>query len=157
VGEGLDVTGFIRSGSESGTSEPPALPGLVIRRFDSTVTNSGSIVASTDDCRLVRDGTFAGLRFDYDGLNQRLTFNAIGLTVFGTNVNFRATVIPAVNGSLQLFNNAQRVVHAQISFGNVFGDASANVTHVVMDRFDSGGGGGSDFYMTGTITSSYNQ
>lgn len=156
--QGVDVTGYIRSGSETGTSEPPFVPaegGLILRRFDSSVMTSGSIVARTDSCTLVRDGTAAGLRINYTNSNEKLSFNAIGLSFYGTNVNFRSTVISSASGFVQLFNNAQRVVHAQISFGDVYGAGGAQVTQVVMDRFDSAAE--NDFYLTGTITSTYNQ
>lgn len=155
LGEGLDVTGFIRSGSETGTAQPPLLPGVVVRRFDSTNMTSGQVIAATDTCNLVRDGTEAGLRINYTASDEHLTFNAVGLSFYGTNVNFRGALVSNSQGFVQVFNNAQRVVHAEISFGNVYSDGEANVTQVILDRYDDGSL--SDFYLSGTIISSYNQ
>ncbi|HMP84963.1 MAG TPA: hypothetical protein PKA41_19910, partial [Verrucomicrobiota bacterium] len=156
-GEALDVTGVLRSGSETGTAEAPYLPegGMIYRRLNSSITDAGSIVARTDSCTLVRDGTTAGLRVNFTASNERLSFNAQGLSFYGTNVNFRATTNSTASGFVQLFSNAQRVVHARITFGNVYGDGAGHVTHVQLDRFDSAAE--NDYYLTGIIFSSYNQ
>lgn len=155
-GTDLDATGFVRSGSESGTAEPPALPGMVIRRFDSSVMTSNSVVAVTDNCNLVRDGTPSGLRVQYTASGERLSVHAVGLSVFGTNVLFRTTITAASSGGVQVFRNAQRVIHADITFGNVYAEGAANVTQVFINRYDDGVTT-NDYYMTGTILSSFNQ
>lgn len=157
AGEGLDVTGVIRSGSEDGTAEAPFLPegGMIYRRLNSSVTTSNSIIARTDSCSLVRDGTTAGLRVNFTASGEKLSFTAQGLSFYGTNVNFRATTNSTSSGSIQLFSNAQRVIHARVTFGDVYGSVAGHVTHVVLDRFDSAAE--SDFYLTGIIFSSYNQ
>lgn len=153
----IRVTGAIRSGSETGAAAP-GLPagsdGLVIRRVSSTSSSSNSIVARTDVLTLIRDGTASGLRLAYLAAPGKQTICCLGVTTNGAQVVYRnALNNPVSAGSLPLFNDAQKVVHYDISFGNPYN--SAHTTHVVLDRYDDGTT--SDNYLVGTITSTYNQ
>lgn len=153
----IRVTGAIRCGSETGAAAP-GLPagsdGLVIRRVSSTSSSSNSIVARTDVLTLIRDGTASGLRLAYPAAPGKQTICCLGVTTNGAQVVYRnALNNPVSAGSLPLFNDAQKVVHYDISFGNPYN--SAHTTHVVLDRYDDGTT--SDNYLVGTITSTYNQ
>ncbi len=147
------VTGLMRLGSETGTSQP-ADRSLIFRRVRSTSNVTNQIVARTDALTLERDGTTSGLLIRHGALPGVQTINAIGLSNTGAVVPFRAVLnSPAAAGTVQLFTSAQRIVHAQISFGNTFN--SGHVTQVVLDRYDDSYT--DDNFWIGTLASTYNQ
>jgi hypothetical protein len=146
------VTGMVRIGSESGAA-PPYYPssGLVIRRVASTTTSAGSVVACTDRLTLERDGTSGGVRISWSASPGYCVVNATGVTTGGAQVAFHYAIAnPGTAGTVTVFSSAQSVSHYDISFGYTY-YTSGHHTHVVLDRYDS------DYYLMGTITSSYNQ
>jgi len=60
---------------------------------------------------------------------------------------------PVAPGTVQLFTDAQRVVHASISFGDAY--ALGQFTQVVIDRYDDLSTTGKNW--VGTVFSTYNQ
>jgi hypothetical protein len=60
----LRISGTVRLGSESGTTDAPDYPGagLIVRRIRSVTSTAGSVVAVAGTIRLERDGTEGGLR-----------------------------------------------------------------------------------------------
>lgn len=152
------VTGLLRSGSESGTSQGPTPAGLVVRRINSTSVSSNLVVARTDQLTLERDGTKAGLLIRYPASAGFQTINAVAMNNVGNLLAVHTVLTNGPAGIKQLFADAQRVVHAQISFGNTY--APSHVTQVVLDRYDDGSpsaNSGNDYYWIGTIASTYNQ
>jgi hypothetical protein len=115
---------------------------------------TGAIVARTDTVTLTRNNTAAGLTLNWGASPGYITINCIGLTTNNTQVIFRATLpSPASAGVTNVFSDAQKVVHYDISFGNTY--SSGHTCHAVLDRYDDGST--SDNYLTGTLTSTYNQ
>jgi len=142
----------IRLGSETGAAVPwyPDSTGLVIRRVASTNENASTIVARTDKLTLERDGTATGLLIRWTVSPGNSVVNATGITTSGTQVTFHYSLAnPGISGTNTVFSSSQGVSHYDISFGNPY--APMHMTHVVLDRYDT------DYYMVGTITSSYNQ
>jgi hypothetical protein len=149
----VQATGLLRSGSETGTSDPPSA-GQVIRRVNSLSAAAGNIIARTDLLTLERDGTFEGLLIRYPAGAGQQTINCVAQTLSGTSIFFHTTLNnPASPGTVQLVTSAQHAIHAQISFGNT--RLNGYVTQVVIDRYDDGTT--TDNYWVGTLTSSYNQ
>ena len=133
---------------------PAGSDGLVVRRVASTSQINGSVVARTDTVTLTRNNTAAGLTLNWVASPGNITINCIGLTTNNTQAIFRATLPnPTSAGVTNVFTDAQKVVHYDISFGNVFN--SGHTCHAVLDRYDDGTT--SDNYITGTLTSTYNQ
>lgn len=149
------VSGYLRLGSETNAASPPDYPsaGLVIRRIASTAATAGNLVARTDNLQLQRDGTVSGLRMAYATTGDFETINAFGITTNGTMVVYRNTIRNAGTNTLAIFTDSQKVVHYDISFGYVYN--TGHTCHVVMDRYDDGLT--SDYFMVGTITTTYNQ
>ena len=148
------ITGLLRSGSESGTANPPSPAGLVIRRLNSTAINISNVLARTDILTLERDGSNEGLLIRYPGGTGKQTINCLAQSFFGTNIIVRTNLNGLITaGTIQLLTSAQRAVHATISFGNTYN--AGHMTQVVIDRYDDGTT--SDFYWIGTLTSTYNQ
>lgn len=150
------VTGLLRLGSETGTSDAPAYPagsdGLLIRRISSTTYSSNNIVARTDKLTLIRDGTFSGLNIVFGANAGRQNITATGVDRNGNQVTRKV----ADNNSLAwtvVFSDAQKVVHYDISFGDTYNPG--HTCHVVLDRYDDTTT--SDHYLVGTVTSTYNQ
>lgn len=156
VNSNAQVTGYLRLGSEtnaaSGPNYPAGSPGLVIRRIASTGDGTGSLVARTDQLQLQRDGTVSGLQMAYNATGFQ-TINAFGITTNGTTVVYRNTIRNASSGTLTVFTDSQKVIHYDISFGNIYN--AGHSCHVVLDRYDDGTT--SDFYLVGTVTTTYNQ
>ena len=151
------VRGLLRSGSEAGTSEAPSPAGLVIRRINSNSTTAGQILARTDALTLERDGTTSGLLIRYPASGSSFTISCVGFNNAGTVVTFhRALVTPFIPSTVQIFSDAQRVVHAQISFGDTI-SSTGHFTQVVLDRLDDGGAYNNDARWVGTLNSTYNQ
>ena len=154
------INGLLRLGSETNTASGPGYPpsstgagGLVIRRISSTSDGAGTLVARTDALQLQRDGTVSGLQMAYNvpsGYYQ--TINAIGITTNNTQVIYR-NYLKTGAGTLYIFNDNQKIVHYDISFGNVYN--AQHTCHVVLDRYDDGSI--SDYFLVGTIVSTYNQ
>ncbi|HEY5913419.1 MAG TPA: hypothetical protein VJA21_22760, partial [Verrucomicrobiae bacterium] len=148
-------TGLLRSGSETGTSQLPNRPGLVIRRINSTSSANGQILARTDVLTLERDSSTSGLLIRYPASPGVQTINGLGMSNTGTLVPVHLVLnSPATAGTQALFANAQRIVHAQVSFGNTYN--ASHLTQVVLDRSDDGSSI-NDNYWIGTVISTYNQ
>jgi len=129
---------------------------LVVRRINSTSSSAGQVVARTDLLTLERDGTAGGmLVVNHGSPGIKETVNFLGIDSSGTprgrNLSFDNFVI---GGYLEIFDDTQNIVHAEISFGRTF-DAGQHMTQVVIDRYDDGVT--HDFYWSGTVTSTFNQ
>ena len=150
------VTGLVRLGSEQGTHNSFTVPGLVVRRVESLSQTAGQIVARTDVLTLERDGSNSGLLVRYPASPGLHVVNAIGMNNAGALVPFRTVINnPGSSGTLQVFTGAQRIVHAQITFGDVYHN-NGRVTQLVLDRTDDGVST-DDYYWVGTLTSNFNQ
>ena len=152
VAGNVRATGLLRLGSETNAagSSYPDVGGILIRRVSSQGTNNNTVVARTDKMTLERDGSNGGLLVRWSSSPGPSVINAMGVTTAGVLVSFHAGVSAgAAAGSVTVFNNGQNVSHYDITFGDAF--TPAHITHAVLDRYDS------DFFMTGTITSTYNQ
>jgi hypothetical protein len=152
------VSGALRLGSETNTASGPAYPagstGLVIRRISSTSSTAGTLIARTDTLQLQRDGTASGLQLAYTTASQLQNITGIGITTNGTQVIYRNYLrSPAGSGTLVLFNDSQKIVHYDISFGNVYN--SGHTCHVILDRYEDNIT--SDYFLVGTVTTTYNQ
>jgi len=148
------VTGLTRSGSETGTSQPPTVSstpyaGLVVRRINSSITTAGQILARTPKLRLERDGTVGGLQLAYDASNQIRNLICTGVNSSGATVNRVFTVPNEGSGVISVYTDSQQVIYANCSFGNTFGLGS--LTQVFLQRYPN------DFYWVGTVISNYNQ
>lgn len=151
------LRGLIRSGSESGTSEAPSPAGLVMRRINSTSTTSNTVVAvarnvnSTANITLVRDGTAAGFQIQYPASPGYLTIACMGIDTNGIARNFYTNLpSPASAGTVQIYSNSVGVVHFECTFGITFNSAQ-HLTQVTLSRY------GTDYFWSGTLTSTYNQ
>jgi hypothetical protein len=151
------IAGLLRSGAENGTSEAPSLAGLVIRRINSTIQNSNSVVAisrisgTITNVTLIRDGTSAGFQIQYPAApTGRLTIACMGIDSTGAQKNFYTSITtPATPGVVQVYTNTQNIVHFECSFGDPF--ANSHLTQVTLTRFTT------DFYWNGTVVSTLNQ
>jgi hypothetical protein len=149
------MNGMLRLGSETNTASGPSYPsgGLVIRRIRSTDQTVSNLVARTDALMLTRDGTAAGLAMNYSiaaGNLQNIV--AIGIDNGGVQHIYKNTLSPG-SGTLFIFANSLRIVHYDVSFGNVYN--GGHTCHVILDRYDDGST--SDNYMIGYLTATYNQ
>jgi hypothetical protein len=147
------VGGLIRSGSESGTAEPPVPAGLVVRRINSTGTSqtSNSVVAACGGLTLVRDGSNAGFQIKYPANPGLITIACMGMNTSGGQVNYYTSLPnPSTAGTVQIYSNSQNVAHFECTFGITF-DAGQPLTQVTLSRY------GTDYYWSGTVISSYNQ
>ena len=153
---GLVVTGLIRSGSESGTSEAPNPAGMVVRRINSTTFSSNSIVALArslggTNITLVRDGTVGGFQIQYPASPGNLTIACMGIDNTGTPRNFYTSISsPATAGTVQIYSNALNIEHFECTFGITY-NVGQHLTQVTLSRF------GTDYYWSGTLMSTYNQ
>ena len=160
AGNSVHVPGMLRLGSETNTASGPSYPsdGLVIRRISCTGQAVSNLLARTDALMLTRDGTAAGLAINYSipgAYNQNIV--AIGIDNGGVQHLYKNTLVGpgsgTSTGTLFIFNNSLRIVHYDVSFGNVYN--SGHTCHVILDRYDDGST--SDNYMVGYLTSTYNQ
>ncbi len=150
ISSNAQVAGLFRSGSESGTAQPPSPAGLVIRRINSTNPGSGQVIARSDLLLLERDGSNGGLMIAYPASAGEQTITAMGINNAGGQVNFFDTLPnQATAGTVQIYLDSQSVVYAQISFGNTY--LAGHVTQVTISRAYN------DNYWVGTVTSTYNQ
>ena len=147
------VSGLIRSGSESGTAEAPFPAGLVMRRINSTGTSltSNSVVAVSGVLTLVRDGTYAGFQIKYPASPGYLTIACMGINNTGGQVNYYTYLAnPGTAGTVQIYSNSQNVVHFECTFGITYYSGEP-LTQVTLSRY------GTDFYWSGNVISTYNQ
>jgi hypothetical protein len=150
----VSIPGVLRLGVENGNSEPPSPAGLVVRRINSISVATNQVVARTDNLTLERDGSHAGMLIRFPNSAGRLTINYIAMNNVGALVTGHFATNVVVGGTLQLFSDAQRITHVQLSFGDTF-DSGHHLTQVVLDRFDDTVT--SDFFWSGTLTSTFNQ
>jgi hypothetical protein len=61
---------------------------------------------------------------------------------------------PGVGSTRQLFTDGQHLAHVEISFGRTY-NSNQHLTQVVLDCYDDGTT--SDYFWSGTVTSTYNQ
>jgi hypothetical protein len=160
AGNSVRVPGMLRLGSETNIASGPRYPsdGLIIRRISSTVQTVSKLLARTDALMLTRDGTAAGLAINYSivgSYNQNIV--AIGIDNGGVQHLYKNALVGpgsgTATGTLLIFNNTLRIVHYDVSFGNVYNNG--HTCHVILDRYDDGST--SDNYMIGYLTSTYNQ
>lgn len=160
----LQVHGPIRLGSETGTSEGPntgnglqvGYKGMVIRRIASTAITAGSIVASTSEMTLERDGTAGGFQVRW------IANGSATLAIRGTITNTSGTVTGVhfetgnqfTGGTQAIFAQTDNIIFAHLIFGNFYN--ADNVTEVTIAR-SSQFGVASDNVWIGTVMSSYNQ
>jgi hypothetical protein len=150
------ITGLLRSGSETGTSELPGPPGMVVRRINSTTFASNSVVAVVRslgglNITLVRDSTAGGFQIQYPASPGNLTIACMGIDNTGTQRNFYTAITnPGAAGTVQIYSNAQNIEHFECTFGLTF-NPGQHLTQVTLSRF------GTDYYWSGTLMSTYNQ
>jgi hypothetical protein len=149
------VKGQLRVGTETNAA-PPNYPlgseGLIIRRVASTTSSTSNVVARSELMKLERDGTFAGLQVSWSAGIGDAVINATGITESGTLVAFHHHIsYPGTAGSVTVFSGAQVVSHYDISFGDPYASTFGHITHVQLERSDG------DYFMIGTVTSTYNQ
>jgi hypothetical protein len=149
----LQVSGQIRMGSETGTSQPPNYPvaggnnGLTIRRLYSSANAAGQIVAVTDEINLERDGTNGGWRINRFGGTTNQVCNCTGTNSAGGTVGKSLNNLNV--GITQLYTNAENIVFIHCIFGNPFG--GAHTTEVTLTR------NATDYFWMGTTISTFNQ
>lgn len=150
------IGGMIRIGSETGAAPaiyPTGSEGLVVRRISSTSSVDGTVVARTDAMILARDGTPSGLKLQLIGPGH-YTYSATGFDRGSHLVALQSSgTLPAGSYLTYPFDDSQKVVHYDISFGNPYNNG--HTCHVILDRYDDGAT--SDNYLVGTLTSTYNQ
>jgi hypothetical protein len=145
----VSLPGLFRSGSETGTSQIPQPKGLVVRRINSTSMAAGQIVARTDYLTLERDGTAGGYVIKYNGL-ENFTIACMGIDSAGNAKNFYKALPQGPSGTLQVYNNADGVVHFECSFGVTYA-GNDHLTTVTLSRY------GGDYFWMGTLVSTFNQ
>jgi len=145
AGANLWIGGMVRMGTETGTAESPN-SSIIVRRLYSTDNTAGNALAITGDMRLERDGSNGGLRVTTLNTN-RLNITCTGITTSNIQVIYRGEFSSA--GTIQVFTDAQSVVHYDCSFGYYY--LGLTHTHAVWDRRTG------DFYWMGFLTSTTNQ
>ena len=157
------ITGLIRTGSETGTSQAPNPAGLVVRRINSTLSISNSIVAlahtiflgAGTNINLVRDGTAGGFQIQYPALPGYVTIACMGIDTNGVTKNFYVgKANPSTPGTVQIFTDAQAIVHFECTFGDTY-NSGDHLTRVTLSRFYNGSV--LDNYWSGDLVSTYNQ
>ena len=153
------ITGLLRSGSESGTGELPNPAGLVVRRINSTSSVSNTVVAvarnsgSTANITLVRDGNNGGFQIKYPASPGNLTIACMGIDTTGAQKNFYTSVpSPGTAGTVQIYSDAQNIVHFECTFGITF-NAGQHLTQVTLSRY----GATLDNFWSGNLISTWNQ
>ena len=147
----LRTTGLTRSGSETGTSQPPNPAGLVVRRINSTETTAGSVVARSEFLTLERDGSNGGFLIRYVASPGYTTVAAMGMTGTGDQVNRYFTLAsPGTAGTVALYTDAQALVHFTCTFGRTY-TSGEHLTQVTLSRYVG------DWYWSGNVISTYNQ
>ena len=161
----FQVSGLVRMGSETGTSESPtvnlsgggyAYHGVVTRRIVSTNPAVGQIVARTDILRLERDGTHGGLVLVWGPTAQaELSASGYAITDGGTLIPIKQDSYNQFGGgSLPIVTDAQQVVTVHLIFGNFLNaQQSAEVT---ISRGGNGFGNNSPNWI-GMVHSTFDQ
>lgn len=157
VNGAVQVTGLLRSGSETGTSEAPSPAGLVVRRINSINITSNQVIAisripgGNTNVTLIRDGTIGGFVIQYPAAAAaRLTIACMGMDNTGAQKNFYTTIVnPAVAGIVQVYTNSQNIVHFECSFGDTYN--STHLTQVTLSRANG------DNFWSGNVISTVNQ
>ena len=122
----LGTTGLLRTGSGTGTTDPPNPHGLVVRRITSSTTTDGSVVARMTggfvNMELQRDGSPGGLKM------VKLASSFGELACLGIT-SADAVVANYVTASGPVFTNEQNVAMVHCSFGDAFaGEPSTELT-----------------------------
>lgn len=145
------VTGLLRSGSETGTSEAPSPAGLVVRRINSTSSAVNQLVAETDNLTLLRDGTAGGFQVFIPASVGNVTIACMGINSSGTPVCYYHAVANPVSAiTVPIYTDAQNIVHFECTFGRTY-DSGAHLTQVTLSRY------GTDYFWSGNVISTYNQ
>lgn len=158
----IRTKGLMRSGSETGTTQPPRVDvsggyqGTVLRAINSVFNTAGQIVARTDLLTFERDGTSNGFRVTkVTSDTQRGYVTCQGFDTGGTTHN-KVINIPAgvlANTSYAVFSDAENMVHMSCNFGTL-DTATSNVWHhtsITLSRTDTG------YYWAGMLQSTFNQ
>ncbi len=157
-GARLHVVGPVRLGSESGTSEAPNKPGLVVRRINSTSSNSGQVVARSATggvaLTLERDGTPGGFLVRFASAIGGAVVTGSGIDRSGNPINVYRVYYSGTTGTSQIFTTGQFVGHFRLSFGNPFN--ADDLTEVVLTRFVDASGNDTVNWV-GTVTSTVKQ
>lgn len=140
------TSNMIRVGSETGTTQLPIFPGVVIRPTRSASTAAGNIMARTNLLTLERDGTSGGWQMTNTGGDENEAINCTGLTSAGAAVNKRLTLAA---GTTAIYTNAEDIVYMSCMFGDPF--SSGHDAQVTIHRHRN------DYYWTGFLVSNYNQ
>lgn len=163
VATNAHVAGLIRSGIETGTSKAPNPAGLVVRRINSTLATSNSIVAMAHtmflgagtNYNLMRDGTAGGFQIQYPASPGYVTIACMGIDTNGVTRNFYVgNANPATAGTVQIFTDAQAIVHFECTFGDTY-NSGDHLTRVTLSRFY--GGSILDNFWSGDLVSTCNQ
>ena len=149
----LRLPGTFRNGSESGTSQGPNQPGLVVRRINSNNSANGQIVAVMGNMQLQRDGTAGGLKVV-------ITAPSGGPVIAGTKVNQSGTVggVMAMGygggvGTYTVCTDAEHICFIHLTLGDPYN--VGGMTQVVLSRFgDNSNNSGA---WVGTLNSTINQ
>ena len=150
VAGNAQITGLLRSGSESGTSQAPDMSGLIVRRVNSTYTTGGQIVARTDNLTLERDGSNGGFLVRFGAPSGSVTIACTGMDNTGAQKNFYTTLSSLGAGTVQVYSNAQNIVHFECTFGITY-QSGQHLTQVTLSRY------GTDSFWSGNVVSTYNQ
>jgi hypothetical protein len=106
---------------------------------------------SVTNITLVRDGTAAGFQIQYPANPGSVTIACMGMDTNGVARNFYTYLPnPATAGTIQIYSNSVGVVHFECTFGITY-SAGQHLTQVTLSRY------GTDYYWSGTLTSTYNQ
>jgi hypothetical protein len=148
------VEGLLRSGSETGTTDAPAITtggpyrGLVMRLVNSTSTFAGSVIARTDNLTLERDGTTGGLRAASTSLPSSLRVGCTGMAGFG-GFHGRSVMLNSFDTQTLVFDG-DGAVFLECTLGDP--DNQGHFTKVTLHRTST-----SDFRWIGILISTFNQ
>ncbi|MDQ4145034.1 MAG: hypothetical protein M3198_15095 [Actinomycetota bacterium] len=151
----LGTTGLLETGTGTGTSQPPELKGVVIRRINSRNPAAGQLVAKAmgedGEVHFQRDGTSGGfiLNGGPEGNGNLYRAACMGMNGAGTPVN---KYIGESQGITQVFTNAQSLVYFSCSFGDPL--SIRHETYITLHR---GADLGSDWEWVGYVISTLNQ
>ncbi len=163
----LQVSGPIRAGSETGTTDAPTLniagsefsySGIVTRRVVSGNLTANSIVARTNVMQIERDGTPGGMRFRWYASGPAVqSVRGIAMSQSGTLIAIRAEAANAFTGGVQqLFADADSIIWAHLFFGNLYNAShTAELTISRSLAFGSAAEGGR--YWTGHLVTTFDQ
>ena len=151
-GGGARLPGLFRNGSETGTSQGPNIPGLVVRRVNSNNSANGQVVALMGNIQLQRDGTAGGLKVV-------ITAFAGGPVIAGTKVDQTGAVkgVLALGysggvGTYTICTDAEHICFIHLTLGDPYN--TSGMTQVVLSRF---GDANNSAAWVGTLNSTQNQ